>query len=334
MEALDRIPGFIELPEADIYPRPALRREGFDASARPQLHLAVGIFDGVHRGHLRVTGAAVEAARLSGGRCGVLTFHPHPSRLFRPDDPTLLLMPAMLKNRRLFEAGVDFVVWKTFGPDFAAVSAESFLPLLREALPTLAGIHVGENFRFGRGRKGDLDVLAASGEALGVRVRGEPRLPHGGEPISSSRIRGCLRAGGIGEANALLGRPYATISTVTRGKRLGRQLGFPTLNLPWSPELLPRFGVYAVKVRRAGGGGETALPAVANFGVRPTVEEGVEPRLECHVLVEDCPFSTGDTLLAEWLAFLRPEQRFASVEALRARIGADVDEARAFFETA
>ncbi len=329
MKALDRMPGFIELPEADIFLRPELR-DGPDTAPVP-LHLAVGIFDGVHRGHLCVIGAAVESSRGEGGRCGVLTFHPHPSRLFRPDDPTLLLMPAPMKNRRLFNAGVDYVVWKTFGPDFAALSAEAFLPALRSALPTLAGVYVGENFRFGRGRKGDLAALAASGEKLGVRVRGEPRLLHGGTPISSSRIRGCLQSGAVAEANELLGRPYATLSTVTRGKRLGRQLGFPTLNLPWSPELLPRFGVYAVSVRRPDDPPGNGLPTVANFGIRPTVEEGVEPRLECHVLAEDCPFSTGDRLLAEWLAFLRPEQRFESVDALRQRIGADAQEARAYF---
>ncbi|MCC5806201.1 MAG: riboflavin biosynthesis protein RibF [Opitutales bacterium] len=329
MEALDRIPGFIELPEADIFPRPELR--DFGNAAPAPLHLAVGIFDGVHLGHLRVIGAAVDAARRDGGRCGVLTFHPHPSRIFRPDDPTLLLMPAAMKNRRLFNAGVDYVVWKTFGPDFAALSADAFLPELRSALPTLTGVYVGENFRFGRGRKGDVAALAASGAKLGVQVRGEPRLTRGETPISSSRIRECLLRGAVAEANELLGRPYATLSTVTRGKRLGRQLGFPTLNLPWAPELLPRFGVYAARVRRPADPPADGLPAVANFGIRPTVEEGVEPRLECHVLTGNCPFSTGDHLLAEWLAFLRPEQRFASVDALRDRIGEDVTEARAFF---
>ncbi len=332
MDALDRIPGFIVLPETDIFPRPELR-DTAKAEAPAPLHLAVGIFDGVHRGHLCVIGAAVEAARNEGGRSGVLTFHPHPSRLFRPDDPTLLFMPAAMKNRRLFEAGVDYVMWKTFGPDFAALSAQDFLPALRFALPTLAGVYVGENFRFGRGRKGDVTVLAASGEEVGVRVRGEPRLMHGVSPISSSRIRECLRGGAVAEANELLGRPYATLSTVTRGKRLGRQLGFPTLNLPWSPELLPRFGVYAANVRRPGDPREDGLPAVANFGIRPTVEEGVEPRLECHVLAESCPFSTGDCLLAEWLTFLRPEQRFESVNALRQRIGEDVEQARGYFGT-
>ncbi len=319
---LDSISGFIGLPESDIFIRPA-RSPDFADGAVPPLVLAIGVFDGVHRGHRKVIGAAAAEARSVGGWCGVLTFHPHPSRLFRPDDPTLLLMPAHLKTQRLFDVGVDAVIWRTFSPSFAAVEAEDFLRHIQQGLPTLHSIHVGENFRFGRGRRGNVSILKITGKALNIAVHGEPRLAAQGDYISSSRIRELLLNGSIEKAGQLLGEPYRTVAEVTPGKRLGRQLGFPTLNLPWAPELLPRFGVYAVTVRKCGESLEAGLPAVANFGIRPTVEETVEPRLECHLLTESCPYSTGDVLVADWLHFMRPEVRFDSVDALKRQIAQD-----------
>lgn len=292
------------------------------------LHLAVGMFDGVHRGHRAVVEAAVQSAKASDGLSGVLTFWPHPSVLFRPENPTKLMQDAPTKSRVLVALGVDVVIVQAFTPELAAVRAEDFLPWLEQRLPNLAGVYVGENFRFGQGRRGDVATLIASGKERGVRVLSAPRVTLESEPISSTRIRALLAAGDIAAANALLGHNYAAEGVVTPGKRLGRTIGFPTLNVPWSPEFSPRFGVYAVRV--SGPRSAEALPAVANFGVRPTVEKTDLPRLEVHVL-GDCPWGEEDSIKIEWLRFLRAEMKFASLEDLRAQIARDREAAVRFF---
>lgn len=284
------------------------------------LHLAIGMFDGVHRGHRAVISAAVEAARRSGGLSAVLTFWPHPSALFRPDNPTLLMQDAPTKVRVLQTLGLDAVITETFTTELAGIAAAEFLPWLKARLPGLRAIYVGENFRFGRGRLGDVALMAASAQAHGLSVFSAPRVCVDGEPISSTRIRELLVAGDIAVANELLGYTYSSEGVVAPGKQLGRTIGFPTLNVAWAPGLRPRYGVYAVKV----GGAESAarLPAVANFGLRPTVEQATEPRLEVHVLGA-CPFGAGDQVTVEWLRFVRPEMKFSSVLELRAQIEKD-----------
>jgi len=287
--------------------------------ARP-LHLAVGIFDGVHLGHRSVVDAASAAAAADGGLAGVLTFWPHPSRLFRPQDPVKLIQTAEIKARHLLAAGAAFVVSEPFTPEFAAIEAEEFLPHVRRSLPTLAALYIGENWRFGRGRRGDLALLRSEGRIHGIAVVSAPRINLAGEPISSTRIRAALASGRIEEANALLGYAYYAEGKITPGKQLGRTIGFPTLNIPWQPDLRPAYGVYAVKVR--GSRMTAALPAVANYGVRPTVEQSPEPRLEVHV-IGDCVLGAGDTVTVEWLHFLRPEIKFAGLAELRAQIDRD-----------
>lgn len=302
--------------------------EGLERAALPArpLHLAIGMFDGVHLGHRAVIEAAVQSARASGGLSGVLTFWPHPSAVFRPEDPTRLMQPLALKARMIQTLGVDVVITEHFDERLAAVKAEEFLPWLKRRLPGLAAIYVGENFRFGQARQGDVAMLVAAGRQQGVRVFSAPRVSLDGEPISSTRIRAQLAAGDVAAANSLLGYAYCAEGVVTGGKRLGRTIGFPTLNIPWAPELPPRYGVYVVRV--SGSKSAAPRPAVANYGVRPTVEQAAEPRIEAHVLGE-CPFGEGDLVRVEWLHFLRPEMKFASVEELRAQIGRDRQAAEA-----
>jgi riboflavin kinase/FMN adenylyltransferase len=282
----------------------------------------------VHLGHRAVIEAAVQSARRSGGIAVVLTFWPHPSVLFRPHDPTRMIQDAPTKARVLLTLGVDAVVTELFTAEFARITAENFLPWLRGKLPSLAAVYVGENFRFGAGRRGDAALLVGAGRALGLTVFSAPRVNLDGEPISSTRIRALLEAGEIAAANALLGYTYFAAGPVIPGKRLGRGLGFPTLNLAWSPGLRPRFGVYTVRV--SGAKAAAPLSAVANYGLRPTVEQATEPRLESHVLGE-CPFDAGDAITVEWLRFLRPEMKFAGVEELRGQIAKDRDAAAADF---
>jgi riboflavin kinase/FMN adenylyltransferase len=295
--------------------------------ARP-LHLALGMFDGVHLGHRAVIEAAVHSARRSGGVAAVLTFWPHPSALLRPAEPARLIQDAATRARVLLTLGVDAVITQPFTPALAAIAAEDFLPWLKQKLPHLAALYVGENFRFGAGRRGDVALLVAAARQAGLTVFSAPRVNLDGEPISSTRIRALLTAGEIEKANALLGYTYFAAGTVTPGKRLGRGLGFPTLNLAWSPGLRPRFGVYTVRV--TGAKSAIPLPGVANYGLRPTVEQATEPRLESHVL-GDCPFDVGDAITVEWLRFLRPEMKFAGVEELRVQVAKDRAAAAADF---
>ncbi|MEX2382764.1 MAG: riboflavin biosynthesis protein RibF [Opitutales bacterium] len=293
------------------------------------LHLAIGMFDGVHLGHQAVIEAAIHSARREGGTVGVLTFWPHPSVFFQSEKPTPLIMTPEIKTRFLRKLGVDLVIEQKFDDRFSAIPAEEFLPHLKKHLPTLQAIYVGENWRFGRGRKGDVSLLAAEGKKVGIHVISVHRVQYDREPISSTRIRHAFFEGRIEEANSLLGHNYFSEGVVKEGKGLGRNLGFPTLNIPWTRDLRPRFGVYCVGVMpRDGAAGP--LPGVANFGVRPTVtHEEQEPVLEIHLLTEECPFSAGDHLVVEWLSFIRSERKFDGVEALSEQIAKDCCEAKA-----
>ncbi len=304
--------------------------DGLDRVALPAgpLHVAIGIFDGVHLGHLVVIEGAVQSARHSGGVAVVLTFSPHPSVLLNPSNPTRMILDLPAKVAKLGSLGVAAVVVQPFTPELAAVSAEEFVPLIKRHMPGLAGIYVGENFRFGRGRRGDVAMLIAEGRRHGISVFSAPRVNLDGEPISSTRIRERIKAGDMRGAAALLGYVYTAHGTVVHGKHLGRTLGFPTLNLGWSPDLRPLYGVYAVRVSGAKSYGW--LPGVANYGLRPTVEQSQEPRLEIHMLVA-CPYGAGDSVTVEWVKFLRPEQKFAGIEELSAQIARDVAAARAEF---
>jgi riboflavin kinase/FMN adenylyltransferase len=304
--------------------------DGLDRVALPSrpLHVAIGMFDGVHLGHRAVIESAVQSSRHSGGVSVVLTFSPHPSVLFRPDNPTRMILDLPAKMAKVGSLGIDAIVVQPFTRDFAAITAEEFVPFIKRHLPRLAGIYVGENFRFGKGRKGDVAMLVAEGRRHGIMVFSAPRVNLDGEPISSTRIRDRIQAGDMKGAAALLGYVYTAEGTVVHGKHLGRKIGFPTLNLGWSPDLRPLYGVYAVRVSGAKSFGW--LPAVANYGLRPTVEQSVEPRLEIHMLVA-CPYGAGDVVAVEWVRFIRPERKFGGLDELKLQIARDVAEARAEF---
>lgn len=296
------------------------------AGLKSELHLAIGVFDGVHLGHKAVVESAVFSARRSKGVSAVLTFDPHPSRLFRPENPTRLIMPIETKIAMLHAIGVDCVICKKFDGNFASIPAENFLAHLKEQLPALKSIYVGENFRFGQKRAGDVATLVESGRELGLGVFSAERIKHNGEPISSTRIRGELQAGRIREANDLLGYNYTSLGRIVSGARLGRKIGFPTMNIPWQPECLPRFGVYFVYFRKTGG--KEWAPGVANYGIKPTVDEKPgEPLLEVHAL-DPVDLQPGDAIEVEWLKFIRPEQKFDSVDELKVQIAKDCEVAR------
>jgi len=303
--------------------------DGLDRVALPDrpLHLAVGMFDGVHRGHQAVIGSAVETAGRGGGLAVVLTFWPHPSRLFHPENPVRMILGREAKLRVLSRLGLDGVIDQPFTREFAGVGADEFVPLLLRHLPRLASISVGENWRFGRAREGDVARLTADARTAGLEVVRVPRLEQDGAPVSSSRIRELIASGQIAAANALLGYAYFAEGVVQTGRQLGRQLGFPTLNLAWEPELLPRYGVYAVSVLDETG---RPSPGVANYGLRPTVEQTTRPLLEVHLLGETA-LGPGRAITVNWLHFLRPEKKFPGVAELAAQIAQDRRDALDFF---
>jgi len=288
------------------------------------LHLAIGAFDGVHLGHRAVLHSAREAARADGGMVGVLTYDPHTSKVLRPESAVPLIFTRAQKDARLTEAGAQLIHHEKFDRNHAGIEAAGFPPWLRQAFPQLKSLHVGSNFQYGRGRAGTGHTLIAHAAEVGLDVRLVAAVTLGEETVSSSRIRHHLVAGELDIANAMLLRPYEAEGVIIGGRRLGRTIGFPTVNVAWEPELQPAYGVYAVEVVFQG----EALPAVANYGQRPTVESGpVAPLLEAHVLRGTAP-TTGDTVRVRWLRCLRAEQKFADLAALQAQIVKDTASAR------
>lgn len=308
---------FQSLPSLDAFPR--------EFSGRPT-HLGIGNYDGFHRGHRAVFQAAKKAAEADGGVAGALTFFPHPEVFFRGAEAARQIFSRERKDEFFAEAGLDFAVHEPFSQAFAEIPATAFPQFLLKKIPSLRGIYVGDNFRFGARRSGDAELLKKLFRERGVSVVVVEPANYADARISSSRIRLALSEGKIRDVNAMLSLPYECGGAVVSGNRLGRTIGFPTLNLAWSPELRPRFGVYVVRVR-VPATGET-FRGVANYGVRPTVEQGKDapPLLETFLL--DVPAGTrvptyGDFIRVEWLDFLRPETRFESVDALKAQLERD-----------
>lgn len=292
-----------------------------------RVHVAIGVFDGVHAGHRAVLASAAAAARETKGEVVALTFEPHPSRLLRPASPVPLILNRGQKETRLAEAGADRVVHQAFDAAHREIRAADYVGWLRARFPGLSSLHVGDNFRYGQGREGDAARLALDSAAAGLRAEIVAPVRIDAEVTSSSRIREALLAGEIAKANAMLVRPYEAEGAVEPGRQLGRTLGFPTLNLRWQPELIPAHGVYAAEVVTPSG---VAEPAVANWGVRPTVDAAAaEPLLETHLLRPSGPAPVpGDGIRVRWLGWIRPERRFGDVGELRAQITADCAEAR------
>jgi len=283
------------------------------------LHLAVGAFDGVHLGHRAVLQSAREAARADGGIVGVLTYDPHPSKVLRPESSVPLIFTRGQKDDRLTEAGAQLIHHEKFDRNHAGIEAADFPKWLKTTFPHLKSLHVGSNFQYGRGRAGNGETLISHGATEGLGVRLVAAVSLGDETVSSSRIRQCLASGELDLANAMLLRPYEAEGTIIGGRRLGRTIGFPTVNVAWEPELKPAYGVYAVEVIFKG----EAMPAVANYGQRPTVESGpVAPLLEAHVLRGMAP-TTGDAVRVRWVRRLRAETKFADLSALQSQIAKD-----------
>lgn len=296
-----------------------------DAPALLPSVIAPGNHDGVHLGHQALIARARRHAQVHGLRTVALTFDPHPAAVLAPERaPTPLTTPSR-RRELLLQAGADAVLVMPFTTALAALSPEAFLDELRAR--GARGLVVGPDFRFGRGRAGDLALLECYGQAHGLSVLIEPNVLVDGERVSSTAIREALQAGEVERACTLLGHLPELEGEVVSGQRRGRTLGFPTANLVTEPVLHPADGVYAVVVRVLGAGpGQEALRlGVANLGVRPTVAAGRS--VEVHLFDFDRDLY-GARLRVGFVARIRPEQRFSGLDALRAQIGLDCEAAR------
>jgi riboflavin kinase/FMN adenylyltransferase len=285
--------------------------------------VAVGNFDGVHRGHQALVAAAVARARETGGAAVVLTFDPHPARVLRPQAAPSALTTLAQKQELVSALGIDRLVALAFDSRLAALSPEAFAQEVLEGALGARHVVVGESFRFGHTRLGDARTLEALGGRHGFDVQVVPPVLHGGREISSSRVREALGAGDVREAEELLGRPYALDGNVVRGEGRGRKLGIPTANLGAEDQLLPARGVYAGRCRVSGG---EWRPAVVNVGERPTFD-GKGLVVEAHLIDFAGELYDARVRLA-FHARLRGEERFPSAQALVERIRADIRAAR------
>ncbi len=285
--------------------------------------VALGNFDGVHRGHAALIRAA-HAARPE-APLAVLTFEPHPREVFRPDDPPFRLTLSAERADLLAALGVGLLYELPFTSEFSLMSAEAFVAEVLHAGLGARHLVSGHDFAFGHRRGGDTAFLTARAERLGMGITLVPLLADAEGPLSSTRIRRALQDGYPERAAEELGRDWAIRGTVAHGDARGRTIGFPTANIALGRHLEPARGVYAVMVRLPDG---KTYGGAANIGRRPTVNAGPESRLEVNLFD-----FTGDLYGAELTvalhAYLRPEVRFAGLDALRAQIAADVQEARA-----
>jgi riboflavin kinase/FMN adenylyltransferase len=287
----------------------------------------LGNFDGLHRGHQGVIARGAALARDLGAPLSVLTFEPHPRRVFRPDDPPFRLTPLRIKERQLDALGVDVLVIAHFDAAFLHRSAENFVSEV--LVGGLAARHVvaGDAFRFGHGRQGDMALLARLGREHGFDVTGVGlMLDEDGVALSSTRVRKALEGGRPREAAAVLGRAWEIEGRVEVGDRLGHILGFATANLSLADYLRPALGVYAVRAGIDSGQATQWRDGVANLGRRPTLD-GQDERLEVHLFDVDEDLY-GRHLRVRLIDYLRPERRFATLEALKAQIAVDVGRAR------
>ena len=284
--------------------------------------VAIGNFDGVHRGHRAVIGTALARARALGRPAAALTFSPHPRRFFRPQEPLFQLSSLEDKLRLLAATGLDGAVVMSFDAAFAATPAEDFIGDILNGRLRIGGAAIGFDFHFGKNRTGSPAYLTEQGARLGFAVDVVSPLEDEGRPVSSGSIRQALTAGRVVEAAELLGSPWFVTAEVIHGDKRGRDLGFPTANMKLDPACGLKHGIYAVRVRVDG----ELRDGVASFGRRPMFDDGA-PLLEVF-LFDFAGDLYGKVLEVAFIGWIRPEQKFASVEALQQQMATDAAQAR------
>ena len=291
---------------------------------RGPLFLAIGVFDGVHRGHQAVISTSADHAAASNGTPVVVTFDPHPEKVLRPQAAPHLLSATQHKIALIRALGVEHLLIITFDKQFAATEPEDFVQKLVIHSKPLREICVGHEWSFGKNRRGNLDLLKKLGAKFNFDVVGIPPVKINGAVVSSTAIRQAIEKGDLAKAAEMLGREYTILGTVTRGDNLGKKIGFPTANLSAHSEQFPPNGVYVAEARIDG----ELYRGVINLGIRPTVSSGKSERvLEIHLFDFNRDIY-GHDVEVRFLKFLRPEKKLANLDALVQQIRQDVERAR------
>jgi riboflavin kinase/FMN adenylyltransferase len=292
-------------------------RDGMPAGALRGAVVAIGNFDGVHRGHRAVIGAAMSRARALGRPAAVMTFEPHPRALFNPGEPLFRLTDETAKLRLLASTGLDGAIVLTFDAALAKLTADEFVSQILIDRFAVSGAVIGFNFHFGMKRAGSPDFLKVEGKERGFAVEVVPRFEDEGRPVSSGPIREALSQGKVREADEFLGYPWFVTGIVIHGDKRGRELGFPTANIRLDASCALRYGIYAVRVGVDG----RHIDCVANFGRRPMFDTGA-------VLLEIFLFDFsgdlyGKTLDVAFISWIREERMFDDTAALMAQMQDD-----------
>jgi riboflavin kinase/FMN adenylyltransferase len=300
-----------------------VRGEGSAEHALDGAVVAIGNFDGVHRGHRAVIAAARARAKALGRPAAALTFEPHPRNFFRPNAPLFRLTDERAKLRLLAATGLDGAIVLRFDAALAGLTAAEFVDRILVGRFAVAGVVIGFDFHFGLNRAGSPDYLKAQGAKLGFAVDVVPRFEDEGRPVRSGPIRTALASGEVAEANELLGYPWFVTAPVVHGDKRGRELGYPTANLRLDPDCALKHGIYAVRVGLRG----RRYDGVANFGRRPMFDQGT-------VLLEVFLFDFSEDIYGEvidvaFVEWIRPELKFDSVAELVQRMDKDSRLARA-----
>ena len=303
-----------------------------NAESRAPCALTIGNFDGVHLGHQALLARVREAADRLGLDAAVMTFEPHPREFFaqlagKPENAPARIANLRDKLQSLADAGIDRVIVEHFGSHFAALSPQDFIEKILVQGLHVRWLMVGDDFCFGARRAGNLQTLIEAGQKYGFEVHSMPTVTNAGVRISSSAVRAALAEGDFELARQLLGHPYAISGHVVHGKKLGRTIGFPTLNMRVGHKHPALSGIFVVQVH---GLGDAPLPAVASLGVRPTVDDSGRVLLETHLLdfTGDC---YGKLLRVDFLKKLRDEEKYDDLPTLTAAIARDAEQARAYF---
>lgn len=293
--------------------------------ARKPAAVAIGNFDGLHLGHQAILGGVLKRAREAGWLAAVLTLYPHPPRVLQPAKAPLLLS-SLSQRLAGFEAmGLDAALVVEFNHDLSKLSPEEFAQKFLAETMRAKAVFVGENFRFGHKQSGDVKLLGELGKKLGFEACVVAPVKVNGEIVSSTAVRQAVSEGRMDAAARLLGRPYSVAGEIHAGTGQGRKLVVPTLNIATEQELLPKKGVYVTETLLGG----QRFPSVTNVGVRPTFD-GARLSIESHLLDFNEAITAGKMEI-RFLARLRDEQKFASVEALKKQVLEDIDTARRHF---
>ncbi len=296
----------------------------FPEKSKP-ITLAAGFFDGLHLGHRSIIEHAIKSAHSHGGEAWVLTFEAHPLKTLRPEAAPLMLTSVKHKLDLISSCGIDGCLILPFLPELASMPPAKFADWLFHQVPTLAEIVVGENWRFGAKAAGTPELLQSLGSKAKLKVTALLPVLNNDQPISSTRIRTAIMRGELEHAATMLGRPVSVLGTVVHGREIGRKLGYPSANIDPHNEALPPLGVYAVRANVDG----QIYNGVLNFGTRPTFDKdkAVPPVLELHILGFEGSLYDQD-IEAHFIARLRDEWYFSTIEELKVQIQKDIDQAR------